>query len=389
MKNNRFLGTTTVLTLCLVLFYLPAILFQLDAEDEVWQWDTSGMVIATCYAGAFLLNYFFLVPALLMHRSRLSVYLLSNLCLIIATMVIVPVWEETHPVLTEITSKRGGYSGILVYLMRYIGSSIRDGVMVALSAALAYALVLGREKTRLQERELRFSAERREIELRSLKAQLNPHFLFNTLNNIYALIGISPDKAQEALHSLSSMLRYMIYDSSVFVDIEKEARFIGEYVELMKLRSGERGKLIYERRESFPEEIRIAPLLFVTLVENAFKHSGSNGIDNYIHIELFTHTENGEEWIRFRVTNTFEEGEEEREEDRGERGESRIQGGSEEDGEKGRKSLGGSSGVGVSNVRQQLNLLYPGDYDFDIRIRNGVYRAEISIRKEALIRAGD
>lgn len=85
--------------------------------------------------------------------------------------------------------------------------------------------------------ELELNAEKQKIEIRSLKAQLNPHFLFNTFNNIYALIGFAPDRAQQALHDLSNMLRFMIYDSALpYVSVEKELHFISDYVELMRLR---------------------------------------------------------------------------------------------------------------------------------------------------------
>ena len=80
-----------------------------------------------------------------------------------------------------------------------------------------------RKRENVRRRELMLNAEQRQIELKSLKAQLNPHFLFNSLNNIYALIGFAPERAQEALHELSGMLRFMIYDSaSSFVPLSKK-----------------------------------------------------------------------------------------------------------------------------------------------------------------------
>lgn len=372
MKPNRLLSTATILTLSIVIFYLPSILFQMEHGDKVWEWDMLGMVMATFYTSAFCLNYFVLVPSLLRRTNRLPLYLLVNLCMVALTMIFIPFWMKMHGGLPQPHINMNGEVSIWRYVAGYAGFSIRDGIMVILAAALGYAIRFGKEREHLHTRELELNAERRQIELQSLKAQLNPHFLFNSLNNIYALISFAPDRAQDSLHKLSRMLRFMIYDSSGSVEIEREANFIREYVELMRLRLGEACDLEYEILGDLPANARIAPLLYVTLVENAFKHSSSNGHDHYIHISLFqTLDENKKsrkDILVFKVENTFTE----------------IEENENEDGDEGEGADKGHIGVGLANVGRQLNLLYPGSNSFDIAATGGVYSATISIDVAAL-----
>lgn len=144
--------------------------------------------------------------------------------------------------------------------MGYLRFVVRDGIMMVLSIALAYALRLAQDRENMRRKRLELEAEQRRIELKSLKAQLNPHFLFNSLNNIYALIAISPERAQKALHDLSGMLRFMIYDAAnSFVPLQKEMQFISDYVELMKLRLSSGIRLDCAITTSGSEGLTIAP----------------------------------------------------------------------------------------------------------------------------------
>lgn len=128
--------------------------------------------------------------------------------------------------------------------------------------------------------------ERTQAELQNLKSQLNPHFLFNTLNNIYALVALNPQQAQYALHSLSQLLRYVLYDNNQqMMPLSKELAFIRSYVELMSLRLSKQVQL----EVNLPEDDRgyqVAPLLFIALIENAFKHGVSATEPSFIHISF-------------------------------------------------------------------------------------------------------
>ena len=143
----------------------------------------------------------------------------------------------------------------------------RDVVMLILVIGFATALRLGDKWLKLDRRRQDLVNMQREEELKNLKSQLNPHFLFNTLNSIYALIAISPTKAQEAVHELSRLLRYVLYDTSATVSLKQELAFIDNYVSLMKLRLSSAIRLNVTLDAGNNETLRVAPLLFITLIE--------------------------------------------------------------------------------------------------------------------------
>lgn len=340
--------------LSFMLFYIPSLLALFGNADEPWEWVLFSLVTSTFYALTFCINYFWLVPSLLIRTDRRAMFFLVNFCIVLFICGVVPVGFETLVGLPKPDRPMHGppptISGILMGYLRFV---IRDGVMLVLSAALAYALRLSSERDSMLRRELELRAERRQIELRSLKAQLNPHFLFNSLNNIYALIGIEPEHAQQSLHSLSGMLRYMIYDAgSPFVPLEKELGFISSYVGLMRLRVGGALKLECDIAGVGEGRHMIAPLLLLTLVENAFKHHGFNGDSDFIRISV-TVTDG---WLHCAFVNSYP----------GER-QAAVSAGR------------GESGVGLANVRRQLRLIYPKRHTFSADASEGVFRVALSV----------
>lgn len=356
----RSSGTGLVIALSLILFYLPPILFILEDSAMHRGPQSMGLIMATFYTASFFINYFWLVPAMLQRSDKRSRYILINALLIIVAMSFIPVWNELrgdlHPHPPREPKIEHTY---IAHMLGYIRFILRDGIMMLLAAGLAYAIRLGQEKSLLQKRRLSLDAERKQIELRSLKAQLNPHFLFNSLNNIYALIAFAPEKAQEALHDLSSMLRFMIYDASAStVPLAKELKFINDYVELMRLRVPEGCCLKFFTIQNPAPTLHIPPLLYLTLVENTFKHSAPNKEGkHFIDISIFTTptelvccTENSISSITDRTDQQTATGQ----------------------------------GVGLENIRRQLNLLYPGEAMLDVSASKDSYKAEIRIALDAL-----
>ena len=184
-----------------------------------------------------------------------------------------------------------------------------------------------------------------DTEIKYLKYQVQPHFLFNTLNNIYALIDNSPKIAKESLHSMSKMMRYLLHDSSIDkVPIVKEIEFLERYIELMKLRISSNTTI----EKNFPvinQPIQIAPLLLISFIENAFKH----GIDaiqpSFIKIELTIENQR----IHYSVINTsFPE-----------------------------KEKITDSGIGLNNLKKRLELLYPNKFKLIIKEENHQYIAQL------------
>ncbi|MDE6422022.1 MAG: histidine kinase, partial [Muribaculaceae bacterium] len=227
-----------------------------------------------------------------------------------------------------------------------------------LAATLSYAMRLSEARELMRRRELEMSAEQRQLELKSLKAQLNPHFLFNSLNNIYALIGFAPERAQKALHDLSNMLRFMIYESgSSTVALAKEIQFIVDYTALMSLRLNSNIRVECKVMEFPPSDVMVTPLIFLTLVENAFKHVAPlpDGT-GFIRIELNIKDEK----LYATLANSYSE-------------------------KNGNSPSGQSdSGIGLENVKRQLRLLYPDRHTFTITNKEGVFTASISIPLSAL-----
>ncbi|MBO9681064.1 MAG: histidine kinase [Flavisolibacter sp.] len=190
--------------------------------------------------------------------------------------------------------------------------------------------------------------EKQEAELNYLRSQTNPHFLFNTLNNVYALARDKDDKAPESILRLSKLLRFMLYETGGdFISIEQELRIITDYIELEKLRYDE------SLRIQFTQDIEnmkqaLPPLLLIPLVENAFKHGVSETRSRpFIHIHLAVHNRQ----LKLVVRNSTEEA-------------------------SGQRPI--KEHIGLSNLRRQLELLYK-EYDLSLRQEPFTFTAILQI----------
>ena len=189
-------------------------------------------------------------------------------------------------------------------------------------------------------------AEKMEIELALLKSQINPHFFFNTLNNLYGLAVEKSDKAPEMILKLSDMMRYTIYEGkekSVF--LKDEISYLENFIELHKIRFQKKVDIKFDKQVD--DTIEIAPLLLIILLENAFKHGvESMTEDAYIHINLKTDAKK----LFFSVENNFDPQKE-----------------------------SGTKGIGLENLKQRLELIYPKQYSYFESIVENVYRAHVEI----------
>jgi LytS/YehU family sensor histidine kinase len=226
----------------------------------------------------------------------------------------------------------------------------RDIISMSVTAGLATAIKMTTQWYQSQAEQKELEKLHIESELTNLKHQLNPHFLFNTLNNIYSLISINQDNAQNAVHQLSNLIRYVLYESdSPKVPLSKDLSFTTNYIQLMSLRLPPHVQL-ETRIEPVSESIEIAPLLFISIVENAFKHGVSPTLPSRILIrisvkndeELECHVENS----NFPKTDTDKSG----------------------------------SGIGLNNLRKRLELLYPSDFDLTFRDNDGTYFSTLRIK---------
>jgi two-component system, LytTR family, sensor kinase len=180
-------------------------------------------------------------------------------------------------------------------------------------------------------------------ELLFLKSQINPHFLFNNLNNIYSLVYQKSDQALPAIEKLSSLLRYMLYEKKESVPLIDEIRYIQDYIELQKLRFNFPIQIKFD--VSNKDETMIAPLLLIPFVENAFKHG-----DPEREMKILLHNQDGT--LRFEVENSIKTGP---------------------------KDSGG--GVGLENVRRRLELLYPDRHTLKIEDNENSFHITLELQK--------
>lgn len=171
-------------------------------------------------------------------------------------------------------------------------------------------------------------------ELSFLKAQINPHFFFNTLNNIYALTHVDVDKSRKALHKLSRMMRYLLYETqSGITPLSKEVSFIVDYIELMKLRLTDTTTVVFEE-PMLKSDPQIAPMLFLPYIENAFKYGVSTTVPSVITISIEL---NGKELAMIVKNSIFKSN---------------------------ALTADEYGGIGLSNTKRRLELLYPGKHTF-------------------------
>lgn len=199
----------------------------------------------------------------------------------------------------------------------------------------------------LKTKRLQFEKEKTETELKILRAQLNPHFLFNTLNNIYSLSIDNSPKTSSAIGKLSEILDYILYkcDTKVVL-VSAEMKLIDDYIELEKLRYDDRLKV--ELSQSCEMDNYVPPLLFLSLVENAFKHGAG---EDYGSPKIWINLESDSKKVSFKVVNTY------------------ANFGFEENKES----------IGIKNIRKQLELLYVNQYELLIKKEAGLFTVILTL----------
>lgn len=305
LPTNLTLGSALLFP---VLFWCAVVLINLGPD---WQrfastreaWEVIGLVTVLQMAVAAVVITW-LVPRLLDRGATGRFLLLSMLTVLCAAQINILVsyfyLEPTYPesygafyreVLADATLvQRLGFS----YLSRYILLSKLPHL--ALPAAVLIAVRYYRRQRTL----LRLREQQQAAELDALKSQLNPHFIFNTLNNIYALALKRSPLTAEAVARLSSILDYVLYrGSEKTVSLRDEVAMIEAYIALERLRFGDRLTVRFTQAAS-PDH-QVPPLLFLTLLENAFKHGVATSLDaSEIDITL----EEGADTLRFEISNT-------------------------------------------------------------------------------------
>ena len=273
----------------------------------------------------FYLNYLVLAPKLFVsgkHRYDL----LINVVLLISLGTLLHYWMDFTNQLFIPGYKDQDTVGTVTYIAR-------DVLNLAIFAGGATSLALARRWFTADQKLKESEAAHATAELRNLRSQINPHFLLNTLNNIYALTAFDTPKAQEAIQELSKMLRHILYDyQQTTVSLADEIEFLQNYVNLMRIRLQQSVDVQFNI-STLNTSVEIAPLLFISLVENAFKHGVSPSEPSFIHI----HIESDEHKVVCNIQNSNHP-----------------------------KTADDNSGhgIGLRNVQRRLDLYYPDHYEW-------------------------
>ncbi|MFK7814450.1 MAG: sensor histidine kinase [Maribacter sp.] len=196
--------------------------------------------------------------------------------------------------------------------------------------------------------------QEKDAELKLLKGQLNPHFLFNTLNNLYGLSVTKSDKLPNLMLKLSDLLRYSLYETKeTLVPLDKEIKYLENYISLEKIRLEDQMEIEFTKTGMFTEK-KIAPMLLIVFVENAFKHLGigKDGNSSSVRVNL----ELTENHLLFQCSNSIDPTSPE-----------------------GNSLEKGKSGIGLQNANKRLALMYPDNYELIINREENKYQVELKL----------
>lgn len=345
MRSNKALQYIIQVIVWGIVFTFPLFFAWKETDAMNWTRYLGYVFVPVTFVIIFYSNYFLLIDRLLF-RKRLVEFLVANLVIFVLLTVMLDWWHDYYffNFMTDARKHEAGPPKMMFLL--------RDGMVMALTAALSVAIRMTENWYVIEGEKKELEKARTEAELQNLKSQLNPHFLFNTLNNIYSLIAIDPDRAQYAVHDLSRLLRHVLYeDKQQFVPLDHELVFMKSYIELMSLRLT--GKV--DLKVDMPENgngMLVAPLLFITLIENAFKHGISPMEKSFIHI-CFKVEEGARIFCRIENSNYPK-----KDNDRS------------------------GSGIGLENLRKRLNLLYPEKYMLKTELEGDMFVAQLEIEGE-------
>lgn len=249
----------------------------------------------------------------------------------------------TFKMLHDVSLPRVGPTANMMDLIFYNAS------IAMFYVAFSIALALSREWSRQREIMRQIAFDQVNTELAYLKAQINPHFLFNSINTIYFQIDKENRVAREMLSTFSDMLRYQLYEcNEALIPIEKEVAYLRNYVDLQRMRKDGHYRITFAADPSV-RGFQIAPLLLIPFVENAFKHVSHALRDNEIDIRMNHHDGNFE----LMIINSCESSE---------------------------ISVGG---IGLRNVKRRLELLYPGKHQLNIEALPSSFRIQLTLRVAA------
>ncbi|MEI6753400.1 MAG: histidine kinase [Paludibacter sp.] len=292
----------------------------------------------------FLINLVILVPKLLFNNKRSQYAVIVIVMILTVSFIDIFIHQGNRP-----PGSPGMHPENLYAIHAILGAIFNNLLTAILIIGSSTAFELFAKWT--SEQEIRKEIEN--VQLRTnlalLRNQVSPHFFMNTLNNIHSLIEMDTHKAQDAVERLSTLMRYLLYHSAQnTIELRKEIEFIQSFIALMQLRHSEEVEVTMRIPEKIPE-IKVPPMLFISLVENAFKHGVSYPLKSYIYFELLT-TDNSLNCI---IRNSKHK--------------------------KTSQSQGEYSGIGLNNIKESLKLLYGHKYTLEISDKANEFEVNLTI----------
>ena len=357
--NKKIIIANIALVLILPLMFIG------PRENQSLEMYLMKCIVPLLMAFVFCINYYKLIPQAMKKYARHNLFLSNAIILLLCCTMLVG-WHklefnlyhkekaQTEVVVkgqeTATQHKKDGKEKDRDGKRFWLSASIFDGLNLIFAAFVAYAIRSSEQINSLKKRQQEAEVARQQAELKGLRNQISPHFLLNTLNNIYALAAISPERTQNAVLQLSNLLRHMLYDNqSEMVTLRSEADFISSYIDLMKLRLAHNVKIEADISIDKSSQTMVAPLLFISLVENAFKHGVAGTEPCTISISMHETDEDI-------VCNIINSNHPKQSSDRS------------------------GHGIGLQLVKQRLDAIYPKQYTWVKGVmEDGMYHSKISI----------
>ena len=321
----------------LILFAI-ILLFEPDGYSMGFR-VSNALLLVVFYMGLVYFNLLYLIPEYLSQKKIFRYFLLLLLALLIATPIRTLLFYlkfNQYPELQmQITSNQPE---------QYIASFI----IVSLSTVLKIISDWLRQQRKMN----KLITQNMQSELDFLRSQVNPHFLFNTLNSLYALTLKKDERAPAIVLKLSEMMRYMLYESNEpQVELSREIKYIENYLDLEKLRHGPNVEINFELKGEV-EDQKITPLLFLPFIENCFKHGVNKSLQkSYVYLKIKLEKDLIRIYLRNSIPTDLIPGEED-------------------------EKVGG---IGLVNARRRLKLLYPGKHNLEIREEKEEYIVNLTL----------
>ena len=365
-SNIRIFEILSIGVLWLGIFSIP-LFTQRSADYFNWRILNMDLLRIFFFFIIFLLNTVVLVPQLLLNK-RYAAYIWISIFMVIAItilgvllkMILFPPPEVMPPMNLGPGTPPMELSPEMPAPLGYRPENqpVKDSLFLTISADMIISLLIVGSSTALkvisqwifeENRRKDIEKEQLKTELALLRHQVSPHFFMNTLNNIHALIDINTEDAKDTIIRLSTMMRYLLYDSAHGkTSLKKEIEFIESYVSLMQLRFSKKVKVFVDVPKNV-QDIQIPPMLFISFLENAFKHGVSYQKDSFVYFKL----EVVNERINCIVKNSKHHISE--------------------------PSDSAYSGIGLSNVKKSLELLFRKDYILEIEDKENEFEISLSV----------